>query len=479
MNDSIKWVKENLNIHSKTVCGAKWYNATIWLGNGMTASCHHPPPHKIDPEEVKINPSALHNTSYKKRVRKQMQEGIQCKECDYCWKIENLENDTVSDRFYKSVIYTHDELEKAFTSDWQEDSQLKTLEISFDSNCNFACSYCNAGYSTTWANDIKKNGSYRDLKSDGWGAFAHDGSWSMPNGPANKDNPYIEAFWKWWESELQHTLVELRVTGGEATVSNDFWKLIDWYKDNLDCRVRLAVNSNLGVKKNKLDKLIQASHYIKNMDLYTSNESIGINAEYIRDGLVWEEWKSNLEKLANEGNFNLLHVMLTLNALCLSSLDKMLDFVFDLREKTGVKIDTSYNILRFPSFQSITTLPIHIKKERYHYLYNWYQQNIERFNDWERDGFLRLLTYIKNVDKGHDIRNHSDIKKRQEDFVKFFMQYDKRRGFNFSDAFSNWPELVHWYNSFDMTVSNQEVKLINGDATEWGKQIYNEVMQNE
>tara|TARA_R100000030_G_scaffold86136_1_gene69540 strand:- start:217 stop:690 length:474 start_codon:yes stop_codon:yes gene_type:complete len=157
----------------------------------------------------------------------------------------------------------------------------------------------------------------------------------------------------------------------------------------------------------------------------------------------------------------------------------MLDFVFDLREKTGVKIDTSYNILRFPSFQSITTLPIHIKKERYHYLNNWYQQNIERFNDWERDGFLRLLTYIKNIDEGHDVRKHSNIKKRQEDFVKFFMQYDKRRGFNFSDAFSNWPELVYWYNSFDITVSNQEVKLINGDATEWGKEIYNEVMKNE
>ena len=38
---------------SASFCAAKWYNATIWLGSGMTTSCHHPLPHKIDVEEVK------------------------------------------------------------------------------------------------------------------------------------------------------------------------------------------------------------------------------------------------------------------------------------------------------------------------------------------------------------------------------------------------------------------------------------------
>ena len=41
-----------VNKISPAFCGAKWYNATIWLGNGTTASCHHPPAHKIPLEEV-------------------------------------------------------------------------------------------------------------------------------------------------------------------------------------------------------------------------------------------------------------------------------------------------------------------------------------------------------------------------------------------------------------------------------------------
>ena len=38
---------------SPSFCGAKWYNATIWLGSAMTSSCHHPPAHSIKLEDVK------------------------------------------------------------------------------------------------------------------------------------------------------------------------------------------------------------------------------------------------------------------------------------------------------------------------------------------------------------------------------------------------------------------------------------------
>ena len=44
-----------IDTKSESFCAAKWYNATIWLGSGMTTSCHHPLPHKIDIEQVKKN----------------------------------------------------------------------------------------------------------------------------------------------------------------------------------------------------------------------------------------------------------------------------------------------------------------------------------------------------------------------------------------------------------------------------------------
>jgi len=72
-----------LDTKSASFCGAKWYNATIWLGSGMSTSCHHPPAHKVDIEEVKRNPKAIHNTPEKKKDRAQMQAGERPPGCEY------------------------------------------------------------------------------------------------------------------------------------------------------------------------------------------------------------------------------------------------------------------------------------------------------------------------------------------------------------------------------------------------------------
>ena len=56
MPTDLEYKQQILDPKSASFCGAKWYNATIWLGSGMTTSCHHPLPHKIDLEEIKKNP---------------------------------------------------------------------------------------------------------------------------------------------------------------------------------------------------------------------------------------------------------------------------------------------------------------------------------------------------------------------------------------------------------------------------------------
>lgn len=453
-----------INKLSKSFCGAKWYNATIWLGNGTTASCHHPPAHKIPLEEVAKSYKAIHNTTYKKAVRKQMMEGVRPKECEYCWKIEDLGDDKVSDRVYKSVIYTDEELIQAKKEfGYTEDVDLKTLEIAFDPNCNFGCSYCNASFSTTWQKDIKKFGPYQNLVSDGAGAFQHDGSHAMPYGRKNENNPYIEAFWKWWEAELQHTLRELRVTGGEPSMSPDFWKLMDWWKDHKDCNVEFAVNSNLGQKEQLLDALIDASHNVKKFTIYTSCEAIGLQAEYIRYGLVWEKWLENMYRVNREANVKSVNVMMTINALCLFSITEFMDEMMKLKKEFGPNAAVmSFNILRFPSFQSIVTLPNEIRVERADVLEAWLNANWNGGSngllDMERDGIIRLIEYIRKIDTGH--AHTSSLESRQRDWKSFYSQYDRRRNKNFLEAF---PELKEWWDSIPETNTAVIKGVIDGD----------------
>jgi organic radical activating enzyme len=466
-----------INTLSKSFCGAKWYNATIWLGNGTTTSCHHPPAHKIPLTELEVSYKALHNTTYKKAVRKQMMEGVRPKECEYCWKIEDLGPDKVSDRVYKSVIYTDEELKEAKeVMGYTEDVDLKTLEIAFDPNCNFGCSYCNASFSTTWQKDIKKFGPYQNLVSDGAGAFQHDGSHAMPYGRKNKDNPYIEAFWKWWEAELQYTLRELRVTGGEPSMSPDFWKLMDWWKKHPECEVPFAVNSNLGQKKQLLDALIDASHSFKSFEVYTSCEATGLQAEYIRYGLKWDEWLANMYRLNKESNAKSVHVMMTINALCLFSITDFMDEMLKLKKKFGPHAAVmSFNILRFPSFQSIVTLPNEIRLERAQAMQDWVDKNwnggSNGFLDIERDGLLRLIDYTKKVETGH--AHTSSKESRERDWKSFYQQYDQRRGKDFLKAF---PMLEEWWDSIPETNTAPLKGVIDGDDAKSNRYV-DEVLQ--
>ena len=83
-----------------TFCLAKWHHVTMYLQSGETHSCYHPRPHKIPLHELQDNPSALHNTKWKKEQRKKMLEGERPKECNYCWHMEDAGH--LSDRHYRS-----------------------------------------------------------------------------------------------------------------------------------------------------------------------------------------------------------------------------------------------------------------------------------------------------------------------------------------------------------------------------------------
>lgn len=437
-----------LNKTSSSFCAAKWLNATIWLNNGTTASCHHPPATSIIDTKrgetihlLKKNPAMLHNTSHKKDMRNLMLSGIRPNECEYCWKIEDLGPDKISDRVFKSVIYSNEDINKCSTVYKDvENSELKTLEIAFDSNCNFGCSYCNASFSTTWQTDIKTHGSYENLTSDGGSVYSQDGSWTKL---FKKDdhNPYVEAFWDWWP-DLSKTLTELRITGGEATMSPDFWKLVDWWKENgKDLDIQFAVNSNLGIKDSLLDRLIDATHSFKKFSLYSSCETVGAQAEYIRDGLVWDDWKLAVEKMITHGKLVDFNVMMTINALSLFKITDFLDYCNDLKEKYGRFYGVcSLNILRFPSFMSASTLPINIRLERADHIEKWLSNVTTDMHEFEKDSVRRLISYLREIDSPHS--NTSSIESRQRDFKNFYVQYDKRRSKNFVETF---PELRDWY----------------------------------
>jgi hypothetical protein len=179
--------------------------------------------------------------------------------------------------------------------------------------------------------------------------------------------------------------------------------------------------------------------------LYTSNESTGAKAEYIRDGLDWLQWQNNLEFLISTGKLR-LSVMMTINAISLDGLVDILALIMKWKKQYGEwRINFSLNILRFPSFQGVLVLPYSLRNHYKEILESWYKQyqNDTDLNMFERKNLERLIDYLDQVDVPHG--EGFDRISAEKDFKKFYQQYDQRRNKNFIKTFSQ--ELVDWYES--------------------------------
>ena len=232
---------------SPSFCVAKWKQVSINLTAGLTHSCYHPPDHPIPLSELADNPSALHNTSFKKAERLQMLTGTRPEGCVYCWKIEDSPGDFISDRNYRSLelsTFEPNVYNEITSNPVDYDVIPSNVEVNFSGVCNFKCSYCSPHLSTEWKKEIDHYGPYpTTVPHNSVDYFKQIGLMPIPH----KDyNPYVEAFWKWWPT-LYSTLSVFRMTGGEPLMDVNTYKVLDYVIEHP------KPNLNLAKKRVKLD----------------------------------------------------------------------------------------------------------------------------------------------------------------------------------------------------------------------------------
>lgn len=450
-------VKKKLDKVGCGFCLAKWTQVTMHLGTGMTHSCHHPSPHKIPIAELKRNPSALHNTRFKKTRRKEMLEGKRPSECNYCWNVEDNSN-SFSDRVFKSAEpWSLNDYDKIKDSYWRKDFNPRYVEVSFGNACNFACSYCGPQYSSKWVEEIEKHGGYPtehkfnsidDIK-------ARD---QMPY-KQSEYNPYIEAFWKWWP-DLYPDLHTFRMTGGEPLMSKDVWKVLEYIKDNptVNPNLSLSINTNLGVPDKLVDKFIEIAkdlcenNKVRELIVFTSVEATGAQAEYSRFGLKYEKFWTNVDKILTELPKVTVNIMATYNALSVFTYSDLIDRVFEYKKKhangerywvSALQLDTAY--LRWPTHLSVKILTDEQKQLIYKSAEKALYYGIKEFT---KDNYGFSNVEIQKIKRLYDYSiGTSDFNqdKYRKDFVKFVDEYDNRRKTNFLETFPQFKDLYAEY----------------------------------
>jgi organic radical activating enzyme len=444
----LKEKREEINKVSPTFCGAKWKQSTILLYSGETHSCHHPSRHKITLEDIKDNPRGIHNTAVKRAARKEMLEGIQTKECDYCWKIENLNKDWMSDRIYKSTYsWALPHIEDIVKSGDGADIDPSYLEVAFESTCNFKCVYCSPESSSRWQEEIETHG---PIELEDFNL--HDLDWLKEVGKLpihrKEQNPYIDAFWEWWP-DLYPNLHTFRITGGEPLLSKHTWRVLDYIAENPNPNLTLAINSNLNVPDKLVEKLVEyinrISGNIKLFDVYTSLESTGKHAEYSRFGMEFDEFKKNCKYvLDNTSSKTRLHYMTTINLTSAPTFLEYLEYIREMRLKYYSKLHefrvrTHLSYLRWPRMLCLTLLSEEDKQKFGDLWINYVEQHKLTPNKSDQETF-----YLEEVDQVRRLVDYMRTTKEPESLYKDFRNYtrslDKRRKTSFVETF---PELAY------------------------------------
>ena len=439
-----------MNEISPTFCMAKWHHTTIYLQTGETHSCYHPRPHKIPLEEIIVNPSALHNTEQKKYERLEMLNGGKPNGCNYCWNIEAMGENYVSDRKERnSTIYTPARFEEIKTGEWNQNINPEYIEISFGNECNFKCGYCHPKHSSSYYKEIKDHGPYVMVKN-----HRNDIDWFKTY--EEDTNPYVEAWWRWWP-EVSKTLNILRITGGEPLLQKSTWRLLEDLEKNPLPNLELNINSNFGVKPILIERLVEKANAlvtgkkIKNFKIFTSIDTWGSPAEYIRTGLDLETWENNFITYMSKTHLPLTF-MITFNILSVTSFRSLLEKILEWRlrfqfhinddSKHRVRFDTPY--LKEPLQYDMNILP---KAEFMPYMYShlkFIQDNVDdnaagKFTTLEYEKFRRVVDYMETT-----VYSDERLQEGRKDFYNWFTEYDRRRCTDFASTF---PELVDFYNN--------------------------------
>ena len=410
----------------------------------------------ISKSEIARNPTALHNTRFKKLKRKEMLEGERPSECDYCWNVED-NSDRFSDRVFKSSEkWSLPHYDAIANSDWRDDINPKYVEVAFSNACNFKCSYCAPQFSSQWTAEIEKFGGYKTstkfndpehMLRENTKPFLH-----------TDHNPYVDAFWKWWP-DLYRDLYTFRITGGEPLLSKDTWNVLDYIIEQKEPNreLNLAINSNLGVPDKLIDEFIEKisriteENRVKEFVIFTSCDAWGEQAEYIRNGLVFNRFWDNVNKILSKCPRVTLTFMVTYNALSVFSFNKLIKGVYDLKNEYGSKqrywdsavfLDTSY--LRYPFHQAVQVLPYQFSNNVLEQAINAeFLGTLEFTNDYIGYTDIEIQKLKRTYDWMVSPQDPNKQMTNRKDFHTFFTEHDKRRGTNFLKTF---PELEEFYN---------------------------------
>jgi hypothetical protein len=304
--------------------------------------------------EAVFNPLSLEehwNSDYMKDIRKRIMSGESIEQCQVC-------NDQILNIYTYKSYFTNtlfpNKIDEIFEST-SDDGYTTMKPISYDYRinnlCNFKCRMCGDLLSSQWESERKMMGNidydkepfYKKENQDKFKQF-------------QKNVTEVEL----WNAVKSGTIEEIYWVGGEPLMWDIHWDIMKYLVDNNQAQnVIIRYNTNLSRTSFKGINLYDLLPNFKNVNLCASIDGTGRIVEFVRTGIIWENWLNNFKGglFLNElyGD-NGMVMDLTLTTPGLFSVKNLFDLALELNVKTYIKTTFSFD-------SSVIMSPLSMPKE--------------------------------------------------------------------------------------------------------------------
>jgi sulfatase maturation enzyme AslB (radical SAM superfamily) len=357
----------------------------------------------------------LFNSDFMKQLRLDMMSGKERPDvCTSCYDREAGGFKSARVGHNKEFEHLKNSVLNKTESDGFLEPKIISWDIRFSNLCNLKCRTCGPLYSTTWAQEVKKQGREINIKIQA----VQDGA---PD-PLLNQYDHVERIY---------------FAGGEPLIMPEHFRTLQELIDRNRAKdIRLVYNSNLTKLDYNNHNLLEYWRQFQHVVIGVSLDAIGNRAEYIRNGIPWKTIELNLKKLMDfktkSSKFDFYYSP-TVSLLNIHHLPDMHRYLWENKLMPHIGA-ISFNLLLYPLHYDCRVLSADIK--------NKIIEKITQHEIWLKNNnamdhtiaeFANLKSYLEQPANGNELPNlfrktqELDVL-RDEDFYTTFPEYISLKG---------------------------------------------------
>ena len=317
-------------------------------------------------------------------LREKMDNGIVHKGCENCF------NGTINHRNGMNVMFFHNDYDKLkdlnISTDYRSD-EIVYLDLRLSNLCNFKCRMCNASYSSSWEEDMRKIDPHFQ---------------EIPKCGDHWINPIVDKLDK---------VKFLYLAGGEPLIMKETFQLLE-HIGNRKNEITLFLNTNLSNLEYKQIDIINEILEFKKIHLFVSCDGFDEVGEYQRTGFNTEKFKLNLRRLLSKiENVDKIHMDI-IYALSAINVFNMFKFMKELKDEFNLNDDVlNFQFVSSPWYLSVAYGTKEFKNE----VVTFIKDNYNECKDKTKEQLDRFIYFIQNneelVDKINQEKDYDFLKK--------------------------------------------------------------------